>query len=230
MFEFRGLLGVPVEVSRSLIGFFLFIFLAIGLTGGDPAFALLICGTLLVSIYLHELGHAGAALAQGVHVRGIVLYGGGGLCYHSGGDPKQQLIITLGGPLVNLALWLGAGELASTVYAAGQVGGWDRIDNPLSSTAELAAMVHFFGQINMLLFIFNLLPVMPLDGGKVLFLVLWYKLSRRAASRVAGFIGLVISVLWIPATILLFLSAGIILFFFPSIRDNWEWFRGDRVM
>lgn len=223
IFGFRGPFGVPVDIDAALIQLIVIIVLAVGVLRGDMFFALLVIGIIAVSIFLHELGHAVAAIAQGVRVNRIVLHGFGGFCSHVAAGPRQQLVIVLGGPAVNLLLWLVAEPLAEQFVE------YRRTDEGvLAVGTQLSQMIGYFAQINLLLLIFNMLPVLPLDGGRTLFLCLWYFLSRELAMRVTGFVGLVISILWIPAAILLFLMAGMILLFFPSIRENWRRFRGEQ--
>ena len=220
--RFRGAFGVPVEIASSFLMFFAVFFVGIGIFSGDPVGAAIICGSIALSIYLHELGHAFAARAQGVGVRGVLLYGGGGLCAHDPCPPKQTLIITLGGPLVNLVLWYVATEASAGLVARAAGVGMGEADR------LIAWSLWVFGYINLLLLIFNLLPVLPLDGGRILFHVLWYWLPRDRAMRVTGLFGLIISVVWIPAAIYLFVVGGFLIFFFPSIRENLQRFRGER--
>lgn len=221
LFGFRGLLGVPVDIDAALVQLVLLIVLIVGLMRGDMTYALIIVGCIIVSIYLHEVGHAAAAKLQGVQVHRIVLHGFGGYCIHANAPPRHSLIIVLGGPAVNLALWLLSQPLAEQFleYEASGRG-------VVLFQIEMSRLIGLFGQINILLCIFNLLPVLPLDGGRVLFLSAWFFASREMAMRITGFVGLIISVLWIPAAIVLFISAGVILLFFPSIRENWRRFRG----
>lgn len=223
VFGFRGPLGVPVDIDAALIQLIVIIVLAVGILRGDMFFALLVIGFITVSIFLHELGHAFAAIAQGVRVHRIVVHGFGGYCSHAGAGPRQQLVIVLGGPAVNFLLWLIAEPLAVQFLET-------RITDqgPILIDTQMSTMIGYFAQINLLLLIFNMLPVLPLDGGRTLYLVLWYFLSRDLAMRVTGFVGLIIAILWIPAAILLFLTAGMILLFFPSIRENWRRFKGEQ--
>lgn len=223
VFGFRGPFGVPVDIDAALIQLIMLIVLAVGVLRGDMVYALMVIGMITLSIFLHELGHALAAVAQRVHVNRIVLHGFGGYCSHAGAGPRQQLVIVLGGPLVNLALWLIAGWLAeefADTRATDQ--GLIAVDT------QLSYMLGFFAQINLLLLIFNMLPVLPLDGGRTFFLCLWYFMSRDLAMRITGLVGLIIAILWIPAAILLFFTAGMILLFFPSIRENWRRFKGEQ--
>lgn len=218
LFGFTGPFGVPVRIHQSLLMFALMLFGLIGLMGGDIGFVSLLLAFLFISIFLHELGHALGAMSQGVAVKEIALHGGGGYCAHGPAGPKESLVLVAAGPAVNLILWLAAQPVSDIVLTLGG-------DAPY--LAEIADQVLFFGTINMWLLIFNMIPVLPLDGGRLLFLALWWRLPRKTASRITGFVGLIISVLWIPATIAVFFFLGFILFFFPSIRDNWRRFKGE---
>ena len=109
---------------------------------------------ILVSILLHELGHAFAGRQFDAHVSYIELTGLGGVAQFERSLPRSVLartVIYLAGPAVNLALWLGFGALADQARA----GGLWVLASPLGTLAF----------INLILLIFNLLPAYPLDGG-----------------------------------------------------------------
>jgi len=205
LFTFRGPFGVPVQVSSSII---MLPLIFVGLSGGGPAmmFNLGFVALLIVSIFLHELGHAWGCIVQGVPVRRIVLHGGGGFCEHARSPSfrEQELIVAMG-PIVNLAIWALAG--LATPYASHPILIWALI---------------VLSQMNLFLAVFNMMPVQPLDGGKLLQLGLLRFLPAATATRIAGGIGLVISVLWIPAMIWSYLFIGFVLFFIPSIRLHWQ--------
>lgn len=225
--RFPGILGVPVEIHKSLLLFLGILVVVLGYVAGDLTFGIALAIILLISVYLHELGHAGAALWQGVSVSHIVLHGGGGLCYHKSAQPRQTMVILICGPLVNLLIWLVAPTIADLVLEMGmpdrQIGNLSAPGR--SSTSEIAFFITLLGDVNMWFFLFNMIPVIPLDGGRLLFLALWFKLPRDRAVKVSGLIGAIIAVLWWPAMILLFLKLGLILFFAPSIQENWQRFK-----
>ena len=105
IFQFIGPFGVPVQVGRSLLLLpLIFISFGGGLT--SMAYDMAIVAMLIGSIFLHELGHAGGCLVQGVPVRRIMIHGGGGFCEHarSPSYTEQELIVAMG-PIVNLAIW-----------------------------------------------------------------------------------------------------------------------------
>lgn len=211
VFDFKGLLGVRVYVDASLIQLVFIIIFVIGVMGGDIVWGLIFMAMIAVSIYLHELGHAAGAQSQNVAVDHIMLHGAGGYCAHARSDPKQEMITVLGGPAVNLFLWITAGPIAAMIFG---------------DHSTVTGYATFLGQLNLWLFLFNMLPVLPLDGGRVTFLGLWYFLPRETAMKITGLLGLIISIIWFPAAIFFFITYGFILLFFPSIRDNWRRFRG----
>lgn len=216
--QFRGPMGIPVQVVPS------FLMLAAAFVLFDPSirsagfFAL-----IAISILLHELGHAWGAKVQGVPVSRIVLWGGGGLCYHGGTrDPKARELIVLMGPLVNLALWAVASLASDRMYVA-----FETAPPAGEMPWEIAWQLHLFARINLFLFALNLLPVSPLDGGRLLFLFLLRVTTLERAARIAGGLGLLISIAWIPAMVWVFLTYGWVLLFLPSIRLHLDMMRGE---
>ncbi len=214
IFTFYGFLNVRVEVSQSLallVGLFLFLS---GLS--NIVWVVSTVAMILISIYLHELGHAWGCQVQGIPVRRIVLHGGGGFCEHarSGTRTEQELIIAMG-PIVNLTLW-----------ALSSLASWYLVVN--TELYEVSGYLWLFSRINIALFVFNMLPVQPLDGGKLLQLTLLRVASQNTAMRVTGAIGLIFSVLWWPALIFLYITSGWLLLFAPSIRTHLDMAKGQQ--
>ncbi len=208
IFEFTGPFGVPVQVGGSIL---LLPLIFIGLSGGMTSimYDMIMVGILIGSIFLHELGHAWGCKVQGVPVRRIMIYGGGGFCEQarSASAHQQELIVAMG-PIVNFAIW----AIASLTY-------------PTLEPGLLLYSVYMLAQINLFLGIFNMLPVQPLDGGKIFQLVLMRFLPAATSTRIAGGVGLVFAALWIPAAIWMFFTIGLVLFFFPSFRLHLQMLR-----
>ena len=112
---------------------------------------------LFLSILLHELGHAWTGKWFGVGTRVIELNGFGGLCHFEKSLPNSVLaptVVYLAGPFIKLLLWQGCKALATSSALVGS-------PLPVIVLGTLASA-------NLLLFVFNLLPAFPLDGGRVL--------------------------------------------------------------
>lgn len=188
--------GVPVGVHWSVlvIGFLIAWSLASvtlpELAPGQPAASYWLVGSLaavafLGSVLVHELGHARVARAHGVGVEGITLWALGGVARLGGqpGDPATELKVALAGPATSIALGAGAGAAALLTYAVG-------------GPRLVVAALGWFGLMNGILAVFNLVPAAPLDGGRVLTAILWWRsgdpvAARRSAARAGQVTGLV---------------------------------------
>ena len=132
--------------------------------------------SLFAAILLHEIGHAAVALHYGMPVRSITLMILGGVTeiHHDDATPKETFLVALAGPAVNIGLGLGFLLVARLVPA---------------SWADLMIFSFLFGALNLLIAIFNLLPAMPLDGGRMLKSALSLGLESGRAARVTAIIG-----------------------------------------
>jgi len=138
-------------------------------------------------VVLHELGHSFTARHFGVNVRRILLMPIGGMAEFDSipRQPRQELLITLAGPAVNFVI---AGLLWLIVdYPAG----WDPSSQPTSLT-ELGCTLLAW---NLMMGAFNLVPVFPMDGGRILRALLAMKLSYLRATYWASTIGKVLAVI-----------------------------------
>lgn len=209
LYEFRGPWGVPVQVGPSII-FLALIFVSFSTDPVDLYYSVIFLGLVIISIYLHELGHAWGCLVQGVAVRRVMIYGGGGFCEHarSPGPQEDELIVVMG-PLVNLAVWAIAGLAA-----------------PVMGDGDLRWAVETLSWLNLYLAVFNLIPVMPLDGGKLFHLMMLRVLPGPIALRVAGGVGLLCAIAWIPLMLFSFFAFGMVLLFFPPLMMHWRMLTG----
>lgn len=137
--------------------------------------ALAVAAALLffVSLLLHELGHALQAKREGMEIEGINLWLFGGVAQFKGWFPGAgaEFRVAIAGPLVSLVL-----GVLFVALAAGA-----GLPNALDGVAA------WLGYTNLILLAFNLLPALPLDGGRVLHSVLWYARGDLAwATRVAS--------------------------------------------
>ncbi len=173
---FRAL-GIDVYVHWS---WFIALMIFFQLFGGDnPLMFLFLFGTLFGVVVLHEYGHALACRSVGGRVGHIVLWPLGGIAFVQPPPRPSALLWTIAaGPLVNLAL-IPAGIVA--LLAAGTVGASDAV----------LTYLNWFIYINGLLFVFNMMPAYPLDGGQILQAILWYFMPRGRAIYISSAIGLV---------------------------------------
>jgi Zn-dependent protease/predicted transcriptional regulator len=147
------------------------------------------------SILLHELGHAIQARRDGMEIEGITLWLFGGVAQFRGMFPSAwaEFRIAIAGPLVSLAL--------GVFFVAVAVG--------TKAPEEIDGVAAWLGYINLMLLVFNLLPALPLDGGRVLRSVLWAARDNFSwATRVSGNIGRGFGFLFIAGGIALFVFAN----------------------
>ncbi|WP_168797806.1 site-2 protease family protein [Aliishimia ponticola] len=229
IFRFNGPLGVPVEFGTSII-FLALIFIGVGVASPDAfVHGLILFGMVVLSIFLHEFGHAWGAWVQGVPVQKVVIYGGGGYCQHAATGPRESELIVAMGPLVNLALWalssLGAWWILQGFDFSEQLSPADFATAQFK--LEIYSKLAMFAHINLFLFILNLIPVQPLDGGRLLHLGLLRFVPQMAALRIAGVIGLFFALAWVPAMLVMYLQFGWLLLFMPPIWMHWEMAKGN---
>ncbi|MFW6102046.1 MAG: CBS domain-containing protein [Chloroflexota bacterium] len=135
--------------------------------------ALLLFGSVLI----HELAHSLVARARGMTVNSITLFIFGGVSNleEEPEKPKIELAMSIVGPLASLAL---AGIFWGLLQLVGD------------QQSPLAATFAYLALINALLAGFNLLPGFPLDGGRVLRSILWYRTgSLVKATNIAATVG-----------------------------------------
>ena len=211
LFVFRGPWGIPVQIGATILLLPLILIDPSGTTR-DLAFDVMFVAIILGSIFLHELGHAWGALVQGVPVERILLHGGGGFCQQTRAASRHEteLIVAMG-PIINLALWALAGLT------------WPHIGDP-----EVRWVFQTVAWVNGFLFVLNLVPVHPLDGGKLFQLALMRVLPADAATAISGRVGLILSIVWMPVMVMFYLATGVALFFIPSVRLHWEMLRQRR--
>jgi Zn-dependent protease len=138
---------------------------------------------LFAIVMLHECGHVLACRSVGGIAEQIVLWPLGGVAYvNAPARPGATLWSIAAGPLVNLALAPVLGVLLFFYYSPGS-------DLPASN---LTVFVRELNVLNLVLFFFNMLPLYPLDGGKILRALLWFVVGRARslmATVIIGFIG-----------------------------------------
>jgi Zn-dependent protease len=162
------------------------------------AFAVL----LYASILVHELGHVAVARSYGIPVRQVTLQllGGASELERPADSPRQELLIAAAGPALSLLLGLGGVLALATTDPTGVV--------RLLLVQITAA--------NLLVGAFNLLPGLPLDGGRIVRSLVWAATARPdLGTRVAGWVGRGVAVITILVPFALAAAVG---------RDTPDWF------
>ena len=144
---------------------------------------------LFISVLLHELAHSFVAIGEGLKVRDITLFFLGGManlekeCTTS----KGSLKIAISGPIVSLFL-------AFLMIL---------LSNNLSvSNLVFSNLFKQVGNLNLLIGLFNLLPIIPLDGGVILKSLIWHFTGSKskgvkvaiASARLISFVAILVGI------------------------------------
>jgi Zn-dependent protease len=160
--------------------------------------AALVLGLLFAIVLVHEFGHCLACRRTGGAADEILMWPLGGLAYCLPPNRwRAHLITAAGGPAVNVAI---AALLTPALGVA--TGRWwgVALPNPFSygglyvdeiSRSWLLTGLYLAGQLNLILLLFNLLPMFPLDGGRIAQALLWPKLGYVRSMRIAVRVGYV---------------------------------------
>ncbi|MBN2564814.1 MAG: site-2 protease family protein [Candidatus Eisenbacteria bacterium] len=143
------------------------------------------------SVLVHELMHSVVAVLSGIPVRRITLFLFGGIAeiLREPSDPGTELRIALAGPAASAAV-------AAVCWALVAVLGAD------TARPGLRLAIYYIAIANTSLLVFNLLPGLPLDGGRVLRAIIWRATKNlRRATHIASMAGRAISALMVVAGI-----------------------------
>jgi Zn-dependent protease len=152
-------------------------------------------------IVLHELSHSVVANARGLPVRSITLFALGGVAQmeRDAPDPKTEFLVGIAGPVMSIVIGLVCLGLA---YAAG----WTGVATPRQ---PVPAVLVWLGYINIVLAVFNLIPGFPLDGGRVLRAIVWWKTGdAKRSTRTAARVGQAVALGFVVLGLLRFFSGA----------------------
>lgn len=157
-----------------------FRFVGVDRWSAGEVWMLAVIGTLglFVCVVAHELSHSIVAHGAGISVEGITLFVFGGVSRlrQEAHTPGVEFKVAIAGPVMSLLL---GGACAGMYYGLGA-----------RLPAQARTLLYYFFFINAALFIFNLLPGFPLDGGRVLRAALWALLRDvRRATAIASACG-----------------------------------------
>ena len=139
---------------------------------------------LFLSVLAHELSHSFVARFFRLKIDRIYLFFFGGISqiHEDGMSPKSEILMALAGPVFSLLFAFVCAVLAS-----------------LTDNLAVSAVIEYLARINLMLGLFNLLPGFPLDGGRVVRGLVWWKTGRydvatSYASKSGKFLGVLIGI------------------------------------
>ncbi|HEY7115517.1 MAG TPA: site-2 protease family protein [Tepidisphaeraceae bacterium] len=194
--------GIRVRMHASLLILLLLTILTAQMQGGMGMRNALTFDFLLFGIILlHEFGHCFAARSVGGDAKEILMWPLGGLAFADAPNRAwPQLVTTAGGPLVNVLICLVTAVGLVIANRGDTAVSW----NPLSSSfhlpdGQVAYFLWFIFIISWGNLLFNLLPIFPMDGGRLLQEVLWFRLGYYRSMIIAltvGIVGAALMTVW----------------------------------
>lgn len=201
---FGRVAGIDVRVHAVFLLFLAVELVRASLEATTTAFipTCMVLGALVLMVFLHELGHCLACRWVGGQANEILMWPLGGLAFTLPPHHwKAHLITVVGGPLVNVVflmvtvplLWLATGifwgvAVPTPIDLSG-------LYEEELSKSWLRQALFALNWVNLVLLLFNLLPMFPMDGGRIMQALLWrwigYSRSMRIAVRV-GYVGAIL--------------------------------------
>jgi len=173
-FQIGSVARIPIKVHITFL--ILFVWLVFGFEKMSASLEGAYVLSIFTCVLLHELGHALVAQRFGIQTRDITLYPFGGVAsIISQPTAKAELAIALAGPLVNIVI-------ASALYPFVTI---PDLKHPDPGTIPFVTRIFF---TNVALAFFNLLPALPMDGGRVvraLLSICRFKKPTKIAARIS---------------------------------------------
>jgi Zn-dependent protease len=181
-YQIGRIFGIPIKLDVSLI----ILAVLLSFRTGNIFDGLTLGLLLMLSVGLHELGHTYAALKFGCRVRDItlMLIGGRATLLDMPNKPWKEFVLAASGPAVSATLWIGGHFLGLSLARF---------------NALVGLLFIVLSTINKYLFLFNLLPAFPMDGGRMLRALLQHNFMTHlratwVASRIGRFIAILMAV------------------------------------
>jgi Zn-dependent protease len=162
------------------------------------------------SIVLHELGHAFAAMRNGIGITNIQLWIFGGMARmdREADGPATEFKVAAAGPLVTFAIVVVLTAVGLAAVGATEFKHAVAIESD-SGVSGVMAMIGWLASINLLVLLFNLLPAFPMDGGRIVRAIAWWRTGdRNSATRFAANLGRVFAYIFIGGGLLLVASGN----------------------
>lgn len=161
------------------------------LSGYSPegmVWSILLFVSVVISILAHEAGHAIVARYFGIRANGVILLPIGGVASipYLPKKPGHEILISLAGPAVNLLIAIFLLRFINPYGAYWRDSENIGAVNPGNFWFQLQL-------INLSLAIFNLIPSFPMDGGRILRILLGLNMNILKASRIAGIVSSIVA-------------------------------------
>ncbi|MEA2247901.1 MAG: hypothetical protein QOH46_2430 [Solirubrobacteraceae bacterium] len=145
------------------------------------AYVVAVAGAMLffVSLVLHELGHALVAKRNGIGISGIDLWFFGGLAKMTRDtrSPGEEFRVAAAGPAVTLTI---VALCVLVSFIASRTGAFlDSATLAVTATTPALALLGWLALVNAFLFVFNMVPAFPLDGGRIARAIAWKVTNDR---------------------------------------------------
>jgi len=195
-FKLISVLSIPIRINYSWFVIFFLVTIAVARYvfpelypdwSAAVIWPVAVCTSLLffLSLLAHEMAHSLVARKQGIEVRSITLFvfGGAARIAREPSTAGAELLMAGAGPLMSVTL---GGFFALLWFL------FEGVSDPL------AGIAFYLCWINLGLAVFNMMPGFPMDGGRVLRAVIWWRSrSFRKSTRIASFTGRAFSYLLI---------------------------------
>lgn len=174
-----------------LIGYILFLGISMGQQAEAIGWHILFILAVFLCILLHEFGHVITGQRFGFKTKDIIILPIGGMSRFEKlpDSPKEEFLISIAGPIVNLLI-------AAILFLLTP---YNLASFPSLANSELDSKNFLFLllEVNLLLGAFNLIPAFPMDGGRVLRAFLSLFMSKVKATEIASIFGTVFAVAFI---------------------------------
>jgi Zn-dependent protease len=214
--------GIPLKVHWTFG--LIVIYVMLNVINNNSFWFLWYIALLFISVVLHEYGHALTAKRFSINTKDIILSPIGGVARLENlpDKPWHEMLVAIAGPFVNLVIVL---LISIILFATGEQSivpeNLERVDN--SNVPEFFKWVIV---MNLALFIFNLIPAFPMDGGRILRAGLAIKLGKTKATRIASLVGRILAIAFVVFGFIgeqyTLLLIGIVIFFMATreMRDT----------
>ena len=180
--------GTVIRVHITFVLFLAWIAASSWFSGGATAawYTLAFMILLFACVVAHEFGHIAVARHFGVTTPTVTLLPIGGVAQleRIPEKPSEEFLVAIAGPLVNVVIAVLLIVVFGASLDAGSLAGVDK---------STVSMIDRLAAVNLFLAVFNLIPALPMDGGRVLRAALASRLGYVRATEIAASIGQVLA-------------------------------------